>query len=133
MHSRNRVDLIGHVGGDPKRRVTTANAPYTTISLATHDTWKGPDGKRPPRTEWHSVVFWGNLAEVAAAHLKKGSYVSVEGELRSREIGSDGSKRRVWHVKAKRLGFLEPLEKGADLADAAVDDTAPTSDDEAPF
>ena len=80
----NKVILVGRLGNDPDVRYTAGGSAITTISIATSESWKDRNtGQQQERTEWHRVVFFGRLAEIAGQYLKKGSQVYVEGSLRT--------------------------------------------------
>ncbi len=94
----NKVILIGNLGNDPEVRYMPNGNAVTNISLATNDSWKNKDtGQTEMRTEWHRVVFFNRLAEIAGEYLKKGSKVYLEGALRTRkwqgQDGQDGEPR----------------------------------------
>ncbi len=106
--TKNFVQLIGFAGQAPKRIGSGETAPVK-LSLATTERWKDSSGERQERTEWHTVIFWNRLAELASNHIKKGSHVLVSGSLRSRQFEDDDSQRRtVWEVQARELLFLDP-------------------------
>jgi len=71
--SINKVILIGRLGQDPELRYTSENIPVCNLSLATSETWKDQNGKTQTKTEWHRLVLWRRLAEIASQYLKKGS------------------------------------------------------------
>ncbi len=82
----NRVTLIGNLGQEPDVKYTPDGKAVTTISIATSETWKDNDTKeKKEKTEWHRVVLFGKLAEIAGEHLSKGSQVYIEGKLRTRK------------------------------------------------
>lgn len=82
----NKVILVGNLGDDPTTRYTPGGAAITNISIATSDSWKDKNsGQMQEKTEWHKVVFFGKLAEIAGEYLKKGSQVYVEGKLTTRK------------------------------------------------
>src|SRR5258706_5605610 len=86
MASVNKVILVGNLGRDPETRYNPEGGAITNISIATTDTWKDKaSGEKQERTEWHRVVFFSRLAEIAGEYLKKGSQVYVEGSLRTRK------------------------------------------------
>src|SRR5699024_12825226 len=90
----NKVILVGRLGNDPDVRYTASGSAVTTISIATSESWKDRNtGQQQERTEWHRVVFFGRLAEIAGQYLKKGSQVYVEGSLR--KIGRASCSERV--------------------------------------
>jgi len=82
----NKVILVGNLGQDPEVRYTPSGAAITNISIATSDSWKDKNtGQMQEKTEWHRVVFFGKLAEIAGEYLHKGSQVYVEGKLQTRK------------------------------------------------
>src|SRR5256885_1947487 len=86
MASVNKVILVGNLGRDPETRYAPEGGAITNISVATTETWKDKaSGEKQERTEWHRVVFFNRLAEIAGEYLKKGSQVYVEGGLRPRK------------------------------------------------
>jgi single-strand DNA-binding protein len=100
----NRVELIGFLGNDAETRYTPAGTPVTTLSLATKTTWM-QDGDRRERTEWHKVQAWSKLAEYAAA-FKKGAYLRIVGELRSREYDGKNGKVQTYEIGAETVQSL---------------------------
>ncbi|MEO8471416.1 MAG: single-stranded DNA-binding protein [Chryseolinea sp.] len=107
---RNNVRLVGHVGKDPEVRTFESGKKKVTFSLATSEYYKNDKGERVQDTQWHSLVFWGKLADVADQNLKKGSEVAVEGKLVHRVYEtSAGEKRYVTEVSVKDL-FLVPTK-----------------------
>ena len=103
----NKVILIGNLGADPDIRYLPTGGMVTSLRLATGEVWKDQDGKQQERTEWHRVVFYRRLAEVAAEFLKKGSKIYVEGSLRTQQWDKDGEKRYTTEVVAKELHMLD--------------------------
>jgi len=85
MASVNKVILIGNLGQDPETRYMSNGDAVTTITLATTDTWKDKNGDKQSKTEWHRVVMYRKLAEIAGEYLKKGRSVYVEGRLETRK------------------------------------------------
>ena len=83
--SLNKVQIIGRLGKDPDVRYTTDNKAIANLTVATSDSWKDAQGNKQERTEWHRVVLFGPLAEVAEKYLKKGSSVYIEGKLQTRK------------------------------------------------
>ena len=103
----NKVILVGNLGADPDIRYIPSGDMVTTIRLATGEIWKDQDGKQQERTEWHRVVFYRRLAEVAGEFLKKGSKIYLEGSLRTQQWDKDGEKRYTTDVVAKELHLLD--------------------------
>ncbi|MBA2350845.1 MAG: single-stranded DNA-binding protein [Burkholderiales bacterium] len=107
MASVNKVILVGNLGRDPETRYTADNAAIANISVATTDTWKDKSGEKQERTEWHRVVFFGKLAEIAGEYLKKGSQVYVEGSLRTRKWqDKEGQEKYTTEIVADRMQML---------------------------
>lgn len=104
----NKVILVGNVGRDPETRVSAGGGAITNISLATSETWKDKQtGENQERTEWHRVVFFGRLGEIAGEYLKKGSQVYVEGSLRTRKWqGQDGKDNYTTEIVASEMQML---------------------------
>lgn len=97
--SLNRVQLIGNLGGDPEVRFTQDGRPIANLSVATSDTWNDKQGQRQERTEWHKVVIFGKLAEIAQQYLRKGSKVYLEGKLQTRKwTDNQGQERYTTEV-----------------------------------
>jgi single-strand DNA-binding protein len=104
----NKVILIGNLGADPEVRYMPAGGAVTNISLATTRRWKDKQtGERRDATEWHRIVFFNRLAEIAGEYLKKGSQVYVEGRLQTRKWqGQDGQDRYTTEIIAEEMHML---------------------------
>ena len=99
MAGVNKVILVGRLGNDPETRYAQSGDAITNISLATSETWKDKQsGERKEKTEWHRVVFFGKVAEIAGEYLRKGSECYLEGKLQTREWEKDGVKRYTTEV-----------------------------------
>jgi single-strand DNA-binding protein len=106
----NKVILIGNVGSDPETRYLPNGNAVTNIALATTDSWKDKQtGQQQDRTEWHRVVFFGKLAEIAGEYLAKGSQCFIEGRLQTREWEKDGVKRYTTEIVVDMNGTLQLL------------------------
>lgn len=105
----NKVILIGNCGADPETRYMPSGGAVTNITLATSETWKDKQTGQPQeRTEWHRVVFFNRLAEIAGEYLRKGSKVYVEGSLRTRKWqGQDGQDRYTTEIVASEMQMLD--------------------------
>ena len=105
----NKVILVGNLGNDPETRYTQAGAAITNISVATSETWKDKQTGQPQeRTEWHRVVFFNRLAEIAGEYLRKGSKVYVEGALRTRKWqDQSGQDRYTTEIVANEMQMLD--------------------------
>jgi single-strand DNA-binding protein len=113
MSGVNRVILIGRLGRDPELKFTPAGKAVTNFTMATSETWKDDSGERQERTEWHRIVIWGKLAEVAAKYLSKGSQVYIEGKLQTREwTDKDGQKKYTTEIVASSLVMLSGKGEG---------------------
>ncbi|EHI5302025.1 single-stranded DNA-binding protein [Salmonella enterica] len=107
----NKVMLIGHLGQDPDVRYLPNGNAVAMLSLATSDTWKDKQtGEQKERTEWHRVVIYGKLAEIAGEYLRKGSQVYIEGELRTRKwTDQSGQERYTTEVVVSMQGTMQML------------------------
>ena len=104
----NKVILVGNLGQDPEIKYTAGGAAVTTLSLATSESWKDKDtGTDQEKTEWHRVVLWRRLAEIAGEYLKKGSKIYIEGQLQTRSWEQEGQKRYTTEVIARDMQFLD--------------------------
>ncbi len=115
---RNYVELAGYLGADPDVRTTANGDIRATFPFATTERWgKGPEAQR---TEWHRIVAWGATANYCGQHLKKGTHIFIEGQLRTRTYEKAGEKRTRVEVHLLPMGieFLRPksLERGPDVA-----------------
>ncbi|MFU4162764.1 single-stranded DNA-binding protein [Pseudomonas aeruginosa] len=121
----NKVILVGNVGGDPETRYMPNGNAVTNITLATSESWKDKQtGQQQERTEWHRVVFFGRLAEIAGEYLRKGSQVYVEGSLRTRKWqGQDGQDRYTTEIVVDVNGNMQLLggRPGGSAGDSADD------------
>ena len=114
MASLNKVILIGNLGKDPETRYLPNGDAVTNITLATTDTWKDKSsGEKKEATEWHRVVFFRRLAEIANQYLKKGSQVYSEGSLKTRKWqGQDGQDRYTTEIVADEMKMLGSRQCG---------------------
>jgi single-strand DNA-binding protein len=105
----NKVILIGNLGKDPETRYTQSGAAVTNITLATSESWKDKQtGQQQERTEWHRVVFFNRLAEIAGEYLRKGSKVYIEGSLRTRKWqDQSGQDRYTTEIVADEMQMLD--------------------------
>jgi single-strand DNA-binding protein len=121
MASVNKVIIIGNLGRDPEVRYTPNGSAVCNVGIATTRTWKAKDsGDKVEETEWHRVVFYDRLAEIAGEYLKKGRSVYVEGRLKTRKWqDKDGAEKYTTEIIAeemKRLGGREGMGGGAEDA-----------------
>lgn len=105
----NKVILIGNLGADPETRFTPSGSAVTNVKLATSESWKDKQtGQMQERTEWHRLVFFNKLGEIAGEYLKKGSKVYVEGSIRTRKWeGQDGQPRYTTEIVASEMQMLD--------------------------
>jgi single-strand DNA-binding protein len=104
---RNRVSLIGHVGGDPEVKSFDSKGKLARFSLATNETYQNGKGERITETQWHNVVAWNGLAEVMEKHLKKGRFIILEGKIVNRSYSTkEGEKRYLTEIVANSFNFL---------------------------
>jgi single-strand DNA-binding protein len=94
--SVNKVILIGRLGKDPETRYMPNGEAVTNAALATSENWKDKSGEKQEKTEWHNLVFYRRLAEIAGEYLKKGSQVYIEGKLQTRKWEKDHAGRQVF-------------------------------------
>ena len=107
MAGVNRVILIGNLGKDPEIRSLEGGVKVANFSLATTETYKGKNGEKVDQTEWHNIVLWRGLAEVAENYLKKGNSIYVEGKIRTRDwTDKDGNKRYTTEIIADNMVML---------------------------
>ncbi len=113
MASVNKVILIGNLGRDPETRYTTGGDAVTTLNIATSEQWKDKSGEKQERTEWHRVVLFARLAEIAGEYLKKGRSVYIEGRLQTRKYtDKDGVEKYSTEIVGDRMQLLGGREGG---------------------
>ena len=122
----NKVILIGNLGADPESRALPSGSAVTNITVATSESWKDKNtGEMQERTEWHRVVFFNRLAEIAAQYLRKGSKVYIEGSLRTRKWqDNSGQDRYTTEIIANEMQMLDS-RGGGDTAFTPQAQTAP--------
>jgi single-strand DNA-binding protein len=116
----NKVILVGNLGGDPEVRYMPNGNVVTNVTIATSDTWKDKQtGQEQTRTEWHRVVFFGKLAEIAGEYLRKGSQVYIEGALRTRKWqDQSGNDRYTTEIVVDMNGQMQMLGGNGQLQSA---------------
>lgn len=106
----NRVILVGTLGQDPEVKYLTNGNAVCNLSLATSEEWKDKQtGEKKSKTEWHRVVMFGKIAEIAGEYCRKGSQVYIEGKLETREWEKDGVKRYTTEIKVDMQGTMQLL------------------------
>lgn len=110
----NKVILVGNLGGDPEVRYMPSGGAVTNITIATSESWKDKQtGQQNERTEWHRVVFFNRLAEIAGEYLRKGSKVYVEGSLRTRKWqDQSGQDRYTTEIVGAEMQMLDSRGEG---------------------
>lgn len=104
---KNKVQLIGHLGNDPEIVTLENGSKLAKFSLATNETYKNTEGEKVTDTQWHNIVAWGKIAEIAENYLSKGKEIMVEGKLMSRSYETkDGEKRFITEIKCNELLML---------------------------
>ena len=122
MSSVNKALIIGNLGQDPEIKYTQSGSPVANLSVATSERWKDKNtGEQKEQTEWHRVVVFGRLAEIAEQYLKKGSKIFVEGKIQTRDWeDADGNKKYTTEVVAREMTMLD--------SKASMSSDAPSSD-----
>ncbi len=149
--SVNKVILVGRLGKDPETRYMTNGEAVTNVTLATSENWKDKSGEKQEKTEWHNLVFYRRLAEIAGEYLKKGAQIYVEGKIQTRKWqDKEGKDRYTTEIivnemqmlgsKSGGAGSFEVVEKSASGAAPAASRPAPAAkgkfdnfDDDIPF
>ena len=105
--SVNKVILVGNVGKDPETRYLEGGTAVCSFPLATSETYRNRDGEKITNTEWHNIVLWRGLAEVAEKYVKKGSQLFIEGRIRTRSWDDrDGNKRYTTEIVGDNMQML---------------------------
>jgi single-strand DNA-binding protein len=113
MRGINKVTLLGRLGKDPETQFLESGTSLSRFTLATNDRYKDKTGNWVDQTEWHNVVVWRGLAEIAEKYLKKGSLVYIEGKIRTRSWDDkDGTKKYSTEIVADNLIMLDRKEEG---------------------
>lgn len=140
MSSLNCVHIIGRLGADPEGRALPSGEPLSTFRLATSEKWRDKQtGERKERTEWHTVVLFGPLAEVATGFLRKGSLVFIGGSLRTRKWQDrDGNDRYTTEIVGRQVQLLGGRRESSEApAETPTQESLPVGggelDDDIPF
>jgi len=134
MKGINKVILVGHLGNDPEVRYSANGAAIANISLATSESWKDKQtGEQNERTEWHRVVMFNRLGEIAGEYLRKGSLVYIEGKLQTRKWqDKDGQDRYSTEVVANEMQMLGGRGEGGQQNQAPQQNNQPPQPANAP-
>ena len=140
MSSVNKALIIGNLGQDPEIKYTQSGSPVANLSVATSERWKDKNtGEQKEQTEWHRVVVFGRLAEIAEQYLKKGSKVFIEGKIQTRDWeDSEGNKKYTTEVVAREMTMLDSrasMDSNASSSDNSAKDAAKddNSEEDIPF
>ena len=125
MSSVNKALIIGNLGQDPEIKYTQSGSPVANLSVATSERWKDKNtGEQKEQTEWHRVVVFGRLAEIAEQYLKKGSKIFIEGKIQTRDWeDAEGNKKYTTEAVAREMTMLDSR--------ASTDSSASSSDNSA--
>lgn len=113
MSGVNKVILVGRLGKDPEVRHLEGGVAVASFSIATSETYTNKEGARVEQTEWHNIVLWRGLAEVAGKFLSKGKMVYIEGKLRTRSYEKNGEKRYATEIVGDTMTMLDRKEDAA--------------------
>ena len=126
MSGINKAILIGNLGRDPEVRVIENDRKVAKFSIATSESWKDKTtGERVDKTEWHNIVLWRGLADVAEKYLKKGDKVYIEGRIRTRSYEKDGVTKYFTEIVGDNMTMLSP--KAGEMSGTPVEDTSQAS------
>ncbi|MDE3144224.1 MAG: single-stranded DNA-binding protein [Bacteroidota bacterium] len=101
---KNKVQLIGHLGINPEIKTLEGGRKLARFSLATNENYRNIKGERVTETQWHNIVAWGKVAEIAEKYLKKGSEIAIEGKLINRNYNDkDGNKKYITEVQVNEV------------------------------
>ncbi len=115
MAGVNKVILVGNLGKDPEVRHLENGRAVANFSLATSESYKNREGERVTQTEWHNIVLWGPLAELAEKYLKKGSQIYLEGKITNRSYeDKDGVQKYITEVVGRDMTFLGGRPSGGE-------------------
>jgi single-strand DNA-binding protein len=116
----NKVILIGNLGADPEVRYMPSGGAVATVSLATTDSWKDKAGQLQEKTEWHRVVLFNRLGEIAGEYLKKGSKVYIEGSIRTNKWqDAQGQDRYTTEIVANNMQMLDGRGSSSNISDGS--------------
>lgn len=108
MRGLNKVTLIGNLGKDPENQKLTGDVAVSKFTLATTEIFKDKNGQATSKTEWHTILLWRSLAELAGKYLHKGSLVYLEGKLQTRQFeDKEGKMRYTTEIVAEQLIMLD--------------------------
>ncbi len=133
MSGVNKVILIGNVGKDPEIRHMENGSTKATFPLATTETYRDRDGQRMEQTEWHNIVLWRGLADLAEKYIRKGKQLYIEGKLRTRSWEDrDGNKRYTTEIIADNITLLGGLQRREDQQGGEQNYSSPSAAEPVP-
>jgi single-strand DNA-binding protein len=136
MSSLNNVQLIGYLGAKPEMRILEGGVSVATFSIATNARWKNKAGEKQERTDWHRIIAYKNLAELAEKYLDKGAQIYLEGELRNRSWEKGGETHYMTEIVGNEIKFLDKKDasdKKITKAKAPVSKAPPIDEQDIPF
>lgn len=124
--SVNKVILVGRLGKDPETRYMTSGEAVTNATMATSENWKDKSGEKQERTEWHNLVFYRRLAEIAGEYLRKGSQVYIEGKIQTRKWqDKEGKDRYTTEIVVNEMQMLGSKSSGGGSFEVVENQSAP--------
>ena len=135
MSGVNKVILLGNLGKDPEVKRLDDGRGVANFSLATSETYKNKSGEKVTNTEWHNIVLWSPLADIAENYLKKGSQVYIEGKISNRSYeDKDGVKKYVSEVVGREITLLgRPPEQQENSQISSIENKKKSEEDDLPF
>jgi len=130
MKGINKVILVGHLGKDPDVQYLEGNICLAKFPLATSDSYKDKSGNKIDQTEWHNIVLWRGLAEIAEKYVRKGSFVYLEGKIETRSYEKDGVTKYYTQIVGRNLMMLD--KKGESPIESEPKDIAEQADNISP-
>ena len=129
----NKVILIGRITRDPEVRSTPSGQSVTSVGLATNNYWTDKNGQKQERTEFHNIILWGRLAEIAGQYLTKGQEAYFEGRLQSRTYtGKDGIERKVTEIIAENMQLGNRPQGNLKSSSTSASPSQPAKEEEIP-
>jgi len=135
MSGVNKVILLGNLGKDPEVKRLDDGRGVANFSLATSETYKNKSGEKVTNTEWHNIVLWSPLADIAENYLKKGSQVYIEGKIANRSYeDKDGVKKYISEVVGREITLLgRPPEQQENSQISSIENKKKSEEDDLPF
>ena len=120
MSGVNKVILVGNVGKDPEVRYLEGGVATARFPLATSESYKNREGQKVETTEWHNIVLWRGLAEVAEKYVRKGKQLYIEGRIRTRSYGEENNKKWITEIVADTMTMRGGPRRGQNGAEPAA-------------